>query len=99
MPAGPSRSAIKINYEIGMNTANITAKQHAARIKDSSPMVSSSRKTVTSKENTVDGRLNTEGGLTENTIKRRTLNRNKTSMGAIAVGSNKILQRENRLSR
>jgi len=73
-----------------MNTANITTKQHAARIKDSSPMVSSSRKTLTSKENTVDGRINTESGLTENTIKRRTLNRNKTSMGAIGSNSNNL---------
>ena len=102
MPTGPVRTSIKFNNEIVMNTANITTKQHEPRIKDASPMISSSRKTLASKEGTVDGRVYTDGtgALTENTMKRRTLNRNKTSVGAITTGTqNSNLQRENRLTR
>jgi len=56
------------------------------RIKEPSPMVSSSRRTLASKENTAaEGRLNTEGtAFSENTMKRKMLNRNKTSVGSIS---------------
>jgi hypothetical protein len=97
--AGP-RTTVKINYEIGINSAHAISKQ--AKIRDPSSLVSSSRKTLNSKEGTLTntdcGRINTENGLTENTFKPKILNRNKTgSISSMATANN--LNRENRLSR
>jgi hypothetical protein len=64
-------------------------------------MISSSRKTLTSNENTATnteagGRIGTETVFTESTLKRKTLNRNKTSLASMGT---KNLDRANRLSR